>query len=100
MTVSAAKHEVLVSGWMLQPEICLAYSEGQRRVTLLELLSLKACEGVVVRVMIFRPLESFFPTGSEHAEKLLGSFPNIQVIRHSQASMSSAVFDSESNVST
>jgi len=97
--LKAAKHEIMITGWMITPELVLtrsgscSFSEetgltGPEVFSLDQILKEKAEEGVVVRVLMYREQEVAMANSSAYAEQVLTqAHPKIQVIRHSRGSM-------------
>ena len=107
--ILAAKKEIFIAGWWLQPKLNLVRrynvgTEERQAVTLLELLYAKAVQGVKVScksifnwlrqflsmphrfwqvyVLVYKEMAMMMTNESSTAERLLRQHPNIHVLRH------------------
>lgn len=74
----------LVAGWWVTPDVPLIRVAGSRFVTLADLLRMKAREGVMVYVLLYREVASALPSlRSDRAKQRLRDIhPNVRVLRH------------------
>jgi phosphatidylserine/phosphatidylglycerophosphate/cardiolipin synthase-like enzyme len=85
-SILLAKANIYICGWAIAPELFLIRPVGKKinnYTKLMDLLSIKAQENVMIKILLYKEVPYTLPLDSAHVEKLLQSLhPNIRVRRH------------------
>ncbi|KAG0179127.1 hypothetical protein DFQ29_002490 [Apophysomyces sp. BC1021] len=86
----SAKSEIYIEDWWLSPELYLRRPpKGNDEYRIDRLLKRKACEGVMIYIVIYKNLRVALPLDSQHTRDWLqGIHPNIVVQRHANLTTS------------
>ncbi|KAF7727103.1 Phospholipase D1 [Apophysomyces ossiformis] len=88
--ILSAKSEIYIEDWWLSPELYLRRPpKGNEEYRIDRLLKRKACEGVMIYIVIYKNLSVALPLDSQHTRDWLqGIHPNIIVQRHANLTTS------------
>ncbi|KAF0683257.1 Aste57867_24689 [Aphanomyces stellatus] len=79
--ILSAKHQILIAGWWVCPDILLERHDPANRIPLKELLLQKAQEGVLIHILLYQEVQVAMDLGSHYAAKMLKLHHNIRVLR-------------------